>query len=111
MTLDLIATILMLIGATAPLAILLSWLATRGHGGLGVLLGSGQKDSWARLSMPLPRGVQEDDEIRFNFTPLDQPDVPSTVVGGPDPVTDAEVAIDLVRVRPAVHLRPRSRRG
>ena len=104
MRLDLIGTVLILIVATAPLAVLLSWLATRGHGGLGILAGSGQLDVWARLSMPWPRGVQEDDDVRWNFEPRGRPEDLSTIDVSAGAASEARV-VDATRVRPSVHLR------
>jgi hypothetical protein len=66
---------LLLVGlAAAPLAILGGWLAARRDTRLGSFVRIGGTDSWWRDAMPWPPGVQEDDEVHFNFGSPEQQD-------------------------------------
>ncbi|TMD28341.1 MAG: hypothetical protein E6I94_08520 [Chloroflexi bacterium] len=103
---DLIGTVLILIGAGAPLAILLAWLATRGLPGLGLLVGIGQADAWWRSSMPWPTGIQEDDDVRWHFHDGNGPDEASTIEESTD-WAHVALRVDPSRVRPSVHVRQR----
>jgi hypothetical protein len=62
---ELASTIALLALAAAPLAILGGWLASRNQS-VAAPLGSGS-DGWWRQAMPWPHGVQEDDEVHWDF--------------------------------------------
>jgi hypothetical protein len=62
---DLATTVVLLGVAAAPLAVLGGWLASRDRS-VAAPLGGGS-DLWWREAMPWPHGVQEDDDVHFNF--------------------------------------------
>jgi hypothetical protein len=72
--LNLISALLLLALAAAPLAILAGWLAARRESRVDSLVRIGGSDSWWRDAMPWPPGVQEDDEVHFNFGSREPPD-------------------------------------
>ena len=90
---NLIAALLLLAAAAAPLAVLGAWLAARRDPRVGSLVQVGGTDGWWRQTMPWPHGVQEDDDVRWNFGPPGQPD---------DERPDA-LSVHPVRVRAGVH--------
>jgi hypothetical protein len=88
---NLISALLLIAAAAAPLAVLGAWLAARRDARAGTLIQVGGTDGWWRQAMPWPHGVQEDDEVHWNFGPPDQP------ADRPD-----ALSVDPVRVRAAV---------
>jgi hypothetical protein len=100
-----ISTILLLGFAAAPIALVGGWLAGRGHGRLGALVTGPASDGWWRTAMPLPRGVQEDDDFKWNFGDRDQATSGSEPLGpsAAKPADDVEPAT--TRVRPRVRIR------
>jgi len=70
---ELIPTILLLGVAATPIALVGGWLAGRGHGRLGALVGGSSSSGWWQATMPLPHGVQEDDDFKWNFGDRDKP--------------------------------------
>lgn len=89
---NLISAVLLLAAAAAPLAVLSAWVVSRRDQRAGTLVHFGGTDGWWRDTMPWPQGVQEDDDVHWNFGPPSQPD--QRQPGG--------VNVDLVRVRPGV---------
>jgi hypothetical protein len=87
---NLISTLLLVGVAAAPLAVLGAWIAGRREPRLGSLVHVGGSDGWWRQAMPWPQGVQEDDDVHWNFGPAEGPKEPDAV------------NVDPVRVRPAV---------
>jgi hypothetical protein len=71
---NLISALLLLALAAAPLALLGAWFAGRRDVRSGTLVPVGGSDSWWRDAMPWPTGVQEDDEVHWNFGPPERPD-------------------------------------
>jgi hypothetical protein len=71
---NLISALLLLAAAAAPLAVLGAWLAARRDPGTSSLIQVGGTDGWWREAMPWPHGVQEDDDVHWNFGPPEQPD-------------------------------------
>jgi hypothetical protein len=88
---NLLFALLLLAAAAAPLAVLGAWFAARGNPRTGSLVHVGGSEGWWRQALPWPRGVQEDDEVHWNFGPPQQPDE------APDPMT-----VDPVPVRVGV---------
>lgn len=101
---DLIAALLLLSVAAAPLALLSGWLASRGSRPLGSLVNAGDSDTWWRSTMPWPRGVQEEDDLPWSFRDT-QPTANQSSRSGPDD----PAAADEVNVEP-IPLRPQTRR-
>jgi hypothetical protein len=100
---DLILALALLSLAVAPVALLSGWLAGRGSRPLGALVNAGGSEGWWRLTMPWPRGVQEEDDLTWTFRESQQPAAPSRP-------TSTEVGeADELRVEP-IHLQPRIRR-
>jgi hypothetical protein len=89
---NLISALLLIAAAAAPLAVLGAWLAARRDARVGTLIQVGGADGWWRQAMPWPHGVQEDDDVHWNFGPPEQPD---------DERPDA-LSVDPVRVRAGV---------
>jgi hypothetical protein len=104
---DAISSIVLMILAAVPVAVLAGWFAGPRHSGLGALVDRGDADSWWRTTMPWPQGVQEEDGVRWRIPERD-PEVVESSDGGPDGpearADDFEVA--LVRTRSRVGLRP-----
>jgi hypothetical protein len=86
---NVISALLLLAAAAAPLAVLGAWIAARRNPGTASLIHVGGSEGWWRQAMPWPQGVQEDDEVHWNFG---RPEPRS------EPATDA-VNVDAVRVR------------
>jgi hypothetical protein len=100
---EIIFAILLLGFAAAPIALVGGWLAGRGHGRLGALVIGPGGDGWWRSTMPWPKGVQEDDDFKWNFGDRIEP------IAGADPVGPAAAAAtDEVELAPT-RLRPRTR--
>ena len=91
---NLISALLLLAAAAAPLAVLGAWLAARREPRVASLIHVGGPDGWWRQAMPWPHGVQEDDEVHWNFGPPERPD------RHPDALT-----IDPVRLSPRLRRR------
>jgi hypothetical protein len=66
---NLISVLLLLALAAAPLAILGGWLVARRDPRSGSLVRVGGSEGWWRDAMPWPHGVQEEDEVHWNFGP------------------------------------------
>jgi hypothetical protein len=91
---DLMLTLALLALAAAPLALLSGWLDRRESRPLGALVNGRDTEGWWRSTMPWPRGVQEDDDLRWTFRDGQQADAsPSTRWPGPDEP-------DEMRIRP-----------
>jgi hypothetical protein len=75
---NLIAALLFIAAAAAPLAVLGAWLASRRESRAGSLVQVGGTDGWWQQAMPWPRGVQEDDDVHWNFGRAETPDEPAT---------------------------------
>jgi hypothetical protein len=89
---NLISALLLLAAAAAPLALLGAWLAARRDPRVGSLVHVGGTDGWWRQAMPWPHGVQEEDDVHWNFGP------PEGSAGGrPD-----ALSVEPVRVRAGV---------
>jgi hypothetical protein len=88
---NLISALLLIAAAAAPLAVLGAWLAARRDARAGTLIQAGGTDGWWRQAMPWPHGVQEDDDVHWNFGPPEQP----------ADTADA-LSVDPVRVRAGV---------
>jgi hypothetical protein len=88
---NLISALLLLAAAAAPLAVLGAWLAARRDARVATLVQVGGTEGWWRQAMPWPRGVQEDDDVHWNFGP------PEQSADGPD-----ALSVDPVRVRAAM---------
>src|SRR4051812_33873350 len=71
LVLNVLATVLLLLLAAAPLAVLGGWLAGRRNPQLGSLVRAGGSDAWWRETMPWPTGVQEEDDVHWNFGPAE----------------------------------------
>jgi hypothetical protein len=71
---NLISALLLLAAAAAPLAVLGAWFAARRDPRAGSLVHVGGSEGWWRQAMPWPQGVQEDDEVHWNFGPPQEPD-------------------------------------
>ena len=93
---DIISVILLALVA-APLAVLSGWFVDRGYGRLGSLVNHGDSRAWWQATMPWPRGVQEEDEVRWRVHDRDGAPGPSV-----DPVTsgDTEEDFEMAPVRP-----------
>jgi hypothetical protein len=91
---NLISALLLIALAAAPVAVLGAWLAARREPRLDSLVQAGGSDGWWRQAMPWPRGVQEDDEVHWNFGPPERR----------DPRPDA-LSVDPVRLRPGLRRR------
>ncbi len=98
---NLITALLLLGAAAAPLAVLGGWLAGRRDPHLGTLVRVGGSDGWWRQTMPWPHGVQEDDDVHWNFGPADEP-------GADEPAHG--LTVDPIRLRPGVRSRLPGRR-
>lgn len=100
---DLMLTIALLSLAAAPLALLSGWLDRRESRPLGAIVNGRDSEGWWRATMPWPRGVQEDDDLRWTFRDSQQAEASeSSRWSGPDEP-------DEVRIEP-MHLRPQVRR-
>ena len=86
---DMLAAIAVLCVLAAPLGLLARWFVDRGHNGLGVLVSRGGSDAWWQTTMPWPRGVQEEDGVRWQ-------------------VRDPDVTTDAFEISP---MRPQARVG
>jgi hypothetical protein len=64
--LDLIIAVLLLTAVAAPVAILARWFVDFGYEDLGSLVGGADRNSWSPEAMPWPRGVQEEDGVRWH---------------------------------------------
>ena len=62
---DIGTTVVLLGVAAAPLALLGGWIASRDRS-VAPPVGA-TADAWWREAMPWPHGVQEDDDVHFNF--------------------------------------------
>jgi hypothetical protein len=62
---DIGTTVVLLGVAAAPLALLGGWMVSRDRS-VAPPVGA-TADSWWREAMPWPHGVQEDDDVHFNF--------------------------------------------
>jgi hypothetical protein len=85
---NLISALLLIAAAAAPVAVLGAWLAARRDPRAGTLVQVGGADGWWRQAMPWPHGVQEDDDVHWNFGPPEQP-----------PDSSDAMSVDPVRVR------------
>lgn len=83
---NLISALLLLAAAAAPLAVLGAWLASRRGARVGSLVQVGGSDGWWRQAMPWPQGVQEDDDVHWNFGPPEAPAESRTDAFDVDPV-------------------------
>lgn len=99
---DMVSIILWVAVAAIPLAVLSGWLIGPGERPLGGLING--PDAWWRSTMPWPKGVQEEDDVRWR--------IPATTLL--DPGSAAESMADLSlgappteRVGSKVHLRVR----
>ena len=92
---NLISALLLLAAAAAPLAVLGAWLAARRDPRVGTLVHVGGTEDWWRQAMPWPHGVQEDDDVHWNFGPSEQPN--------PGPRDD--LTFEPVRLRPGTRRR------
>jgi hypothetical protein len=77
--------------AAAPLALLGGWFAGRGYGELGPLMPGADEGAWQRSEMPWPRGVQEEEPVRWGLS------------SAPDQAADR---VTPVRLQPRVRRRP-----
>jgi hypothetical protein len=100
---EIISTILILGLAAAPIALVGGWLAGRGHGRLGALVSGPAGQGWWQTTMPLPRGVQEDDDFKWNFGDREP------AAGSESPGPAAEAADDVELARTPLHPRIRIR--
>jgi hypothetical protein len=91
---NLISALLLLALAAAPVAVLGAWLAARRDPRSSSLVQAGGSEAWWRQAMPWPHGVQEDDEVHWNFGPPERP----------DPRPDA-LTVDPVRLNPGLRRR------
>ena len=82
--------------AAAPLAMLGGWLASRDRS-VAAPYGSNIGDAWWRHTMPWPHGVQEDDDVHWNFGGADADPRESSATED-----DAAPEVTTVRLRPAV---------
>ena len=99
---EIISTILVLGLAVAPIALVAGWLAGRGHRGLGALVGGPAGDGWWRTAMPLPHGVQEDDDFKWNFGDRE----PTAGAEPPGPAAEAADEVELARtMHPRIRIR------
>jgi hypothetical protein len=99
---DVISVIAWLSIAAIPIAVLSGWLAGAGNRPLTALVMG--RDGWRRSETAWPHGVQEDDEVTWQFTkvgrkldearPTDPPDRPAP-------------ALEVERVRPTLRIRSR----
>jgi hypothetical protein len=69
---NMISALLLVALAAAPLAVLGAWIAGRREPRLGSLVQVGGREGWWRQTMPWPHGVQEDDEVHWNFGRADE---------------------------------------
>jgi hypothetical protein len=99
---EIISTILVLAAAAAPIALVGGWLAGRGHGRLGALVSGPAGGGWWQTTMPLPHGVQEDDDFKWNFgdrEPIAEPEPPGPEAEAADEVEVARTLHPRVRIR------------
>ena len=91
-----LGTAIVLLGlAAAPVAVLGGWLAGRDRM-VATPLGT-TSESWWRDAMPWPHGVQEDDDVHWNF--------------GADDAVQPRSTDDVGGSAPTVRLRPTIRRS
>jgi hypothetical protein len=96
---NLLYALVLLVVAVAPLAVLGAWFAGRRDPRAGSLVQVGGAEGWWRQTLPWPHGVQEDDEVHWNFGPAEPPN------GG----RSEAFSVDPVRLRPGVsRCRPRA---
>jgi hypothetical protein len=91
---DIGTTVVLLGVAAAPLALLGGWIATHDRSVAPPVGGTGE--SWWRETMPWPHGVQEDDDIHWNFGSEGPP------ASGPSERADDATSVATLRIRPAV---------
>jgi len=91
---DLLAALVLISVAAAPLALLSGWLAGRGSRQLGSLVNGGDSETWWRSTMPWPRGVQEEDDLTWSFRDTQ-----------PTPDQADEVKVEPILLRPRVRRR------
>lgn len=101
---DMISAIVLLSLAAVPLAVLAGWFVGPGYSGLGSLVNRGDSDAWWRATMPLPQGIQEEDQVGWHVRDRDLAVVGSSARG---PAT-REVMADDFEIAP-VH--PQTRVG
>jgi hypothetical protein len=100
---DMISVIFWLGLAAVPLAVLPGWLAGAGSQPLAALVLG--REAWKRSATAWPRGVQEDDDVTWQFG-----DVAQSAEGGdgPDSTTAPGAApLSVERVRPSLRVRSR----
>jgi hypothetical protein len=103
--LDIVSVIAWLSIAAIPLAVLPGWLAGAGNRPLAALIMG--RDGWRRSETAWPHGVQEDDEVTWQFRQVgrtlgdDRPPDPT------DPSDRPAPALDVERVRPTLRVRSR----
>jgi hypothetical protein len=102
---EIIATIVLLGLAGAPIALVGAWLVGRGQSRLGALVSAPGGDSWWRTTMPWPQGVQEDDEVKWNFGDRDAAVVDSSARAATTRQATGEVDPAPTRLRPRVRIR------
>jgi hypothetical protein len=100
---NLIFALLLLAAAAAPLAVLGGWLAGRRDPRSGSLIHVGGSEGWWRQAMPWPQGVQEDDDVHWNFGPSEAAREQRIDRARED------VTFDAVPLRPGVRRRLRGR--
>ncbi len=65
---DMVAAIALLSVLGLPLGLLARWFVDRGHEDLGVLISGGDSDAWWQATLPWPRGVQEEDDVHWQWS-------------------------------------------
>jgi len=99
---DAITAIVLLALVAVPIAVLSGWWVDAGCGGLGSVVNRGDRGAWWRSAMPLPQGVQEDDELAWHVRG-------SEGTAGDAAAAEAERdAFELAPARPRPHVGLRS---
>jgi len=93
--LNLIFALVLLALAAAPLAVVGGWLAGRRDLRASSLVHVGGSDDWWREALPWPHGVQEDDDVHWNFGSPE----------GPPAGQRDDFTFDPVRLRPGARRR------
>jgi hypothetical protein len=102
---DIVSVIVWLSIAAIPLAVLPGWLAGAGNRPLATLVMG--RDAWRRSEAAWPHGVQEDDQVTWQFREAGQTLGEDRPPDPTDPSDRLAPALDVEPVRPTVRVRSR----